>query len=387
MKTPILGILLTFAAAAQTFPVAGIVTDGVRGLPVERARVTLASAHLVRRASTAADGKFSFDVPEGKYTLLAERNGWGTVYGTPAPSVGFGSAVIVGTGQDTAHLVLRWFAPGAVAGKVTDESSEPVRGASVKLIRVPANGRQPVVYAGSASTDDRGEYRLGPLPTGTYHVAVEGSPWYASHGEIGRIEGGIERRGTSVGFPPVFYPGSSDFRRATPIRVTAGAEVRADFALRTSTAVHVRVRCPGLGLDNDKCPGYAVLTSEGVEGNWQIQPDAVPPGRYSLRLVGSDKTVDQVIDVGSSDMTVELALQSRPAVTGRVTLKTAKVMPAGLAVSLVNEANGFAFPAAIEADGTYRFPGLPGGLSQRSPRRALRSGTASWNSSWAPRSL
>ncbi len=360
MKTPVLGIVLSFAAAAQTFRVAGIVTDGVRGLPVERARVILASAHLVRRALTAADGKFSFDVPEGKCTLLAERNAWGTVFGIPAPSVGFGSAVIVGPRQDTAHLVLRWYAPGAIAGRVTDEQGESVRDAGVQLIRVPsANGGQRVLFAGYASTDDRGEYRIGPLPAGTYYVAVMSSPWYASHGEVGRIEGSIERPGTAIGFPAVYYPGSGALRGATPIKVGAGAEVHADIALRTSTAVHVRVHCSG--MDNGQCPGNPELHSEGVVWRWDIPLERVPPGRYSLRLRGSDRTVDQVIDVGSSDMTVELTLQSRPVVAGTVTLKTDKVVPAELGVSLSSETNDDAFRAAIGPDGTFRFSDLDAG--------------------------
>ncbi len=362
MRRPILGIAFSFAAAAQTFPVAGVVMDGVRGLPLERARVVLASAHLARRAITTADGKFSFEMPEGKYTLLAERNGWGTVYGLPAPSVGFGSAVIVGPGQDTAHLVLRWYAPGAVTGRITDESGEPVRNARVQLIRVPpGSGGQRVVNAGFASTDDRGEYRFGTLPTGTYYVAVMSSPWYASHGAVGRIEGSVERQETPVGFAPVYYPGSSDLRSATPIKLKSGAEVQADIVLRTSAAVHVRFLCPGSGAENDKCPGYIVLHPEGVEGIWDVPSEAVPPGRYSLRLRNSDKTVDQVIDVGSSDMTVELTLETRPAVTGKVAFKPADPVPAGLAVNLVSETNGSGFGAPIEADGTFRFPGLEAG--------------------------
>lgn len=54
MKTPIVGLVLAAAAAAQTYPVAGVVRDGVHNTPVERARVILAPEGATARSSSPA---------------------------------------------------------------------------------------------------------------------------------------------------------------------------------------------------------------------------------------------------------------------------------------------------------------------------------------------
>src|ERR1035438_4011836 len=108
MKSLILGAAFTLAAAAQTFTIAGIVTDGLRGAPLNRTQVAILGGRAGKLAvTTGADGRFSFSVPQGKYNLLAEYNGWRLQFGNPEPSVGFGSAIIAGPDQDTAHLTFR----------------------------------------------------------------------------------------------------------------------------------------------------------------------------------------------------------------------------------------------------------------------------------------
>jgi hypothetical protein len=357
MKTPLLGIVMAVAAAAQTYPVAGVVTDGVHNAPVERARVILSDESGGRHAlTTGADGRFAFTVPEGKYTLYAERMGWRIVYGSSGPWAGFGSAVIAGPGKDTAHLALRWYPPGAIYGKVVDEQDEPVRDATVQLMRDGVfGGRRRILEADYATTDDRGEYRVAPLAAGTYYTLVTAKPWYAmadSSPDTGAI------------YPATYYPGATDIREAAPVTLKSGAEVEADVPLRATTGVHVHVRCPGSGRENDGCPGDPVLTLHsfaGIGAYLEPDPDAVPPGRYTLLVKGGDKTARRIVDVGSGDLTVDLTLKPDPLITGKVSFKSGPPKPgATLYVGLVDETSGNEVDAPVEPGGAFRFANTGG---------------------------
>jgi hypothetical protein len=85
---------------------------------------------------TGEDGKFSFDAPKGKFVLMAEYRGARQPFGQRGPGLGFNVAIFTGPDQDTSNLVFKWYAPGAISGKVLDEHNEPVEGALVQLIRV-----------------------------------------------------------------------------------------------------------------------------------------------------------------------------------------------------------------------------------------------------------
>jgi hypothetical protein len=88
-------------------------------------RVVLSVSGQEQTAVTGADGRFSFEAPAGKWRLFVERQGWRQVYGEES-SNNFGSSVITGPDQDTAHLVFVWHAPGVIFGKVIDDRGEPV---------------------------------------------------------------------------------------------------------------------------------------------------------------------------------------------------------------------------------------------------------------------
>jgi hypothetical protein len=373
MKTLTLGTVLVLSAAAQTLTVAGVATDGLRNTPLERARVFLSGGRGGPLAlTTAADGKFSFDVPEGKYTLSVDRNGWRNLFGHPEPSVGFGSAIITGPSQDTSHLTLRWYAPGSIFGTVVDEQGEPVRDAVVQLIRDSvAVGRRRQFAAGSARTDDRGEYRLGPLAASTYYIVVTGRPWDAMQRRIPRFGPAGELPEPVAVYPPTYYPGAADAHEAMPIVLKSGGEIQADIPLRSVSGGAVHARCLGMGTQDDVCQGTISLFLQRIGGVEILQPtnsdpaahsiSGVPPGRYILRFTGNGKTGRRVIDVGAGDLSVDLTPQPRTVITGSISFKNGAPKPgASLYVGMLNEITGRSVGVAVEPDGTFRFTGVGG---------------------------
>ena len=366
MKPLLLALAMSIPAAAQTCIVAGVVTDVAHNGPLQRAHVTLLGARAFKAAiSTGADGRFLFEVAPGRYNLYAEHNEWRVQFGNPEPTAGFGSAIIASPDQDTAHLAFRWYAPGAVFGKVVDEQSEPVRDATVQLIRDGiVGGRKRVLPAGTTTTDDRGEYRFGTVASGTYYVAASGRPWQATQVFANSFPGASSQ--VSAAYPPTYYPGVTDGRDAATLTVRPGAEIRADVPLRATTSATVKIRCPGSGVPDEACAGLPTLALHGLGGvELSTQPDynfqthsfvGVAPGRYTVHAAGAGKTAYKVIDVGSGEFTFDLALESSAVITGAVAYKNPLPARAREYIGIDNEiAGGRGYGVLLAPDGTFTF--------------------------------
>ena len=366
-------------AAGQTFPIAGTVVDGESGRPLGRVRVTLAPSSRPsdqRSIITAADGRFLFDVPKGKFGITAEYRGLRQPFGQSGPATGFGVAIFNGPDQDASHLVFRWFAPGAITGKIVDDRGEPVESALVQLIRVSVSaGRKIRRTVAWARTDDLGEYRFGQFAGGTYYLVVTGEPWYAARSRALVLPGqGTDSAGEPApSFLPAYYPNSNDPNGAQPLELTPGAEVRADFRLSVTSGVNVHVHCP-------HTPGQTALVTllsdgaAGVDtnqrqvwlmGNDQTTIAGVLPGRYIVSINGRNGTTAsarKAIDVGASDVTVEVTLEPAPTVSGKVVFKDAARRPRRPAyLRLVDESTGAALARPIDSAGMFSFDNVPPG--------------------------
>ncbi len=150
--------------------ISGRVLAAATGVPLRRARVELTRrtvSSLSEPVLTDDEGRFLIEV-RGVVTptigLTISKGG----YVTAAPTI---------RREDlSAPLELRLARGAAITGIVLDQKGMPAQGHSVTIRRVDANPEQdgaPAQYSGMA--DDRGEYRIGGLPRGTYLVAA-GSP-------------------------------------------------------------------------------------------------------------------------------------------------------------------------------------------------------------------
>lgn len=374
MRLAVLSISLALAAAAQTFPVAGVVVNASSGSPMRRVRVTLTPAGRptdLRAVVTGADGRFSFDVPKGKFTILAEYRGLRQPFGQSGPATGFGVSIITGPDQDTSHLVFRWFATAAISGKVVDDRGEMVENALVQLIRASVvSGHKRRNTVAWARTNDLGEYRFGQIPGGVYFLAVTGEPWYTARSRAipainitaQEVENGPTEPARS--YAPVYYPHTNDSHEAQPLELRPDAEFTADFRLRTVTGVNVRVHCPHPSEQS----ALISLLSEGIASGetyqrqvWLSRSDqtiaGVAPGHYVVMVeVGTGDTASarKAIDVGGSDVTVELELASAPSVVGKVIFKDPGRKPSrSVYVRLIDDSTGAVISRPIDPSGVF----------------------------------
>ena len=253
-------ILLTLIAAwtplqrADTGVLQGLViTDTPAPRPVRRATVRLSGAGpTTRLVGTDDEGRFLFDgLPAGSFTLSVTKPGYvQTFYGSKHPGRGPGMLIALADGgrEDVTVKIL----PGAaITGVLTDVAGRPAPSVPVIAVALRAT---PATPPASATTDDRGVYRIYGLAPGDYLVSAvprvvfwRGYPisdiaattddevaWARRVLETGAPGAPppppMPRTGPTVAYAPVYYPGTPD--PAAAVRVVVGtAEERSGIDL------------------------------------------------------------------------------------------------------------------------------------------------------------
>jgi carboxypeptidase family protein len=162
------------APRTGTGVIKGRVVDGTTGAALARARVMVQGIAAGASATTDAAGAFTLSgLPAGAVTLIVQKS---TYLQARYPSAGRtiraqGRPFILRDGQVVDDIVIQMFHGGSIAGRVVDVNGDPVEGAQVSLMRIPAVGRtgKPTVRGGT-QTNDLGEYRFGRLDPGSYVV-------------------------------------------------------------------------------------------------------------------------------------------------------------------------------------------------------------------------
>jgi protocatechuate 3,4-dioxygenase beta subunit len=183
------------AVCLQAGVVQGVVLEHLSGRPLARTVVRLdplakaTSQALSTRAGRS--GHFVFPaVPPGTYFLTAVRSGYFPVaYGQRLP-VGRGLPFEV-TVDSNLFAELRVRHKGALTGRILDENGVGTEGVPVVAYRA----KLPLRSAGSATSDDRGVYRIHGLDPGKYWVRSDvrilddGSGWLPTYGPQARQVG------------------------------------------------------------------------------------------------------------------------------------------------------------------------------------------------------
>ncbi len=179
----LLVVALHFQGAQSQFSYGGLIVgqviDAGTGRPMAGVLVMLigspaGTGQLRPPVLTGTDGRFLFrDMARGNYNITAVKPGYvDGAYGRTRPG-GPSSSLALNDAERRDDIAVRMWRHAALSGTVTDESGERQVGVLVRAYRrTVAGGRRRFASAGSASTDDRGMYRIGTLTPGDYIVGT-----------------------------------------------------------------------------------------------------------------------------------------------------------------------------------------------------------------------
>ena len=294
--------------------VRGVVINQLTGTPIPRALVF----SLDNRYATLTDGegRFEFTLPKAGTTTDTGSRGGFSVIGSQITSYGpmegnnglllmarrpgflddRGRRQIRATPGDDVTIALE---PEAlIKGHVTLSTGEPAAGVNVQLFsKQVAEGLFRWVPNGVELTNSAGEFRFAELRPGSYRIATRE---FMDNDPLTMPPGGQR-----YGFPPVYFPGGSDFNSATTIEVTAAGTVEADFSLTQQPYYDVKIPVTNRDING----GVAVLV-QGQRG----------PG-YSLGYNSGSQTIQGMLPSGN--YVIEASTYGANSVTGSVNLRVA----------------------------------------------------------------
>jgi hypothetical protein len=322
----------TTPMASGTGVVFGQVTEADSNHPVAGALVTLSipGAQPIR-VMADAQGRFGFrDLPPGRFSLTTARPGWvDGAYGRTRPA-GPTLTLALTAGEKVSGVTVPMWRYAAIAGRVVDETGDPVVDKTVRVLRrTISGGKVRLVLNSQDSTDDRGIFRVGMLEPGEYVVAVpmdQGTD-VMLNGDVGMAlkelavarvalasgsggggnamffndsgtPAGVTEDGRTLQFPTVFYPTSTTAARATVIAVQSGEERTAiDFQLKPVPTSKVSGTMMGpegpagnlqitmIPAEADELASPIDTLSSFADGQGHFTFNGVPPGQYILRAI------------------------------------------------------------------------------------------------------
>lgn len=283
-------------APAGTGVVRGRVIAAESGVPVRQAIVQLMSGPIEKMLAPSSvatspgstrrvvasddDGRFEIvGLSAGSYTMLVMPGPHRSAFlststlGEISPittSVDKTGTIELGDGETrTVEVVLS--RAGAINGRVVDSLGEPLSRIQVSAMLLHHGNEGMVV--GTATSDDRGMFRLFGLREGQYIVAVDA-----------RITAGsMQPEGARTAFLRTFAPGTPRRDEATRIRLTPGGEASVEIRLVETALFDVG----GLVVNQSGQPlggaNVSLLTGEGQSAGSVSASDGA--GRFVIRDV------------------------------------------------------------------------------------------------------
>jgi hypothetical protein len=370
---------------AGTSSLEGTVSDASSHTPLKKVRVTLSGAvAAMPTAVTGGDGRFAFrGLAAGSYFVQAWKQGYNLpqqAIFSDQPNAGF----TLGDGEEKKGVEIALAPGGAISGRAVNEEDVPVRSCSVTAVQPgyeqeKRNLRNTGV-AGSASTNEKGEYRIIDLPPSRYYVFIHcRAQLPAAHPLLARND----PRTPHETYSPGFYGGGLDPAIATRLTVVAGSALEnVDFRLTRVPAFNVHgsisgdAQLPAGGINVILVPANRVLRGlmqANASADYQtrkflIQP--VTPGSYILYAFsmyeGRTFAADRALEVRAAPPDpVEISLQSGADLKGSVQFDSEDHPPLENGqVSLTPVDGPFFLPqsqAQMDKDGAFTLHGvLPG---------------------------
>jgi hypothetical protein len=276
------------AISGKTVTIGGSVVDHLNQ-PINSATVSIQQGESYRNVLTTSRGSFSFSGPAGRYRITATKSGY--LGGGDPDFPESAEAVELHDGDRLLNIVLRLSKPAVIAGRVQDESDDPIAGLTVRLMPAAAVGgreRFELPAAGpTGRTNDKGEYRIPLIKPGKYLVAI-----FAE-----RPPGGEALSLIPIYALPLFFPNSAVLSGAVPIVLGSG-EVRDGVNFEVPRAAPRIVSGHVEGLANNAPARVRLLTvssgttkgdveigrvSTTLSGHFELKN--VPPGTFVISVV------------------------------------------------------------------------------------------------------
>ena len=319
-----------------TARMSGRVLSAETGEPLRRAQIQVMANEIgVRRVvTTDADGRFELvELPAGRYTLFANKGGYVSMqYGQRRPYES-GTPVVLNDGQSLAQLEMRLPRGGVISGRISDEFGEPLAQAQVMAQRyqyLPGGQRRLTMAGIPVQTDDLGQFRIFGLAPGEYVFSAAVRALILGPGVPNPND-------TNEGYPPTFYPGTTNPGDAQTVPIAAGQEVSLSMSLLPARMLRVS----GTVVDSQGKPvvgsmvmlrTMAGMAMTGVVGG-QTGPDGVfslmnvSPGEHYVDVRGVPRGPDSRPESASVPVVVSNAdITGLRIVTGRGATVSGRVM-------------------------------------------------------------
>jgi Carboxypeptidase regulatory-like domain len=307
--------------------VSGVVRSNATGQVLRRAQVVLnpvGAKDSGRFQETSDDGKFAFPaVPPGRYSITVERDGYLRLAAARLGAYKMPPVFSVRPGETVSGMDFRMTPAGVIGGTVKFDDAEPAANIAVAVYHgYYDRGRHAYAAVANGFTNDRGEYRLSGLASGTYYVA-------ALYRARSRPQGADEQQRIdptgnpvrNLSYATTFFPQTQKMAEAVAVGIQPGEEIRGiDIFLTPVHTVRIRgrvlsalsgqtIRAPGLSLrwnDADNTGSVTVPTDVTFDENQNFEIKGVPSGQYWLLAAASDDgrtlTARVPINVGDDDV-------------------------------------------------------------------------------------
>ena len=276
---------------------------------------------------------------------------------------------------------------GILTGRVVDDEGRPMRGAQVQaLIFGYQNGsREALPRGNTATTNDRGEFRIFWLETGMYYLVVHpNAPPDPLSLPAARSGLAYTPSDPDATFVTTYFPGTPDSHKAEAIQVGPGElDVHAiQVAALPTRLIRIQIVNPKLIENTNYFAYFPLVTLRSVVdsplvsaypvmpralGNGEFEMRAgLAPGQYRLLLVVRSPsasyagTATLTVDQGDPNI-IEVPVSRTISVQGQVVMQGSLSSLRVIAIPNASQASGIPVSSEVRPNGNFVLEGvLPG---------------------------